>query len=203
MTLDYLAFKMYGMCSLGALTSKFVHVIGPFLASRFICRFNPPHRPTDEKRGRSGAFMHETVTDLTAEGFRTIIEAPATASANGGQREQRRTPRTPMSVQAALMPFSDRFALETIVAPVRNVSRGGFGFLHERQIPLGEQFALVLPEASGRPLVILCTVAYWQPLAEDLFSIGARFCRVLRAGTTDLPLILEDPISGEPLEDVA
>lgn len=108
-----------------------------------------------------------------------------------------------MTVQAALMPFSDRFALETIVAPVRNVSRGGFGFLHERQIPLGEQFALVLPEASGRPLVILCTVAYWQPLADDLFSIGARFCRVLRAGTVNLPLILEDPISGEPLEDVA
>jgi hypothetical protein len=192
------------MCSLGALTLKIVQLIGPFLASRFICRFNLPDRLTDEMRGRSGAFMHETVTDLTAEGFRSIIEAPVAEAYDGSQREQRRTPRTPMTVQAALMPFSDRFALETIVAPIRNVSRGGFGFLHERQIPLGEQFAMVLPEASGRPpLVILCTVAYWQPLAEDLFSIGARFCRVLRAGTTNLPLIFEDPISGERLENVA
>lgn len=101
------------------------------------------------------------------------------------------------------MPFSDRFALETIVAPIRDISRGGFGFLHERQIPLGEQFALVLPEKSGPPLVILCTVAHWQPLAGDLFAIGARFCRVLRAGQTDLPLILEDPVSGERIEHVA
>lgn len=147
--------------------------------------------------------MQNAVTDLTADAFRRIVETRAASAAEGGKREQRRAPRTRTSVRAALMPFSDRFALQTIVAPVRDISRGGFGFLHERPIPLGEQFALVLPESSGRPLVVLCTVAYWQPLAEDLFAIGARFCRVLRASQTDLPLNFEDPVSGERIESVA
>lgn len=147
--------------------------------------------------------MHNTVTDLTAGGLRRIVETSGIAPAGSGKREQRKAPRTRTSVRAALMPFSDRFALQTIIAPVRDISRGGFGFLHERPVPLGEQFALVLPEASGNPLVILCTVAYWQPLAADLFAIGARFCRVLRAGETELPLVFEDPISGERVEQVA
>ena len=146
--------------------------------------------------------MYPVVSDLTADAFRQMIEPPA-APAGASPRDQRRTPRIRTGVQAALMPFSDRFALETIIAPVRDISRGGFGFLHERQIPLGEQFALVLPEESGTPLVILCTVAHWQPLAGDLFAIGARFCRVLRAGRTDLPLVLEDPVSGQPVGNVA
>jgi hypothetical protein len=147
--------------------------------------------------------MHNTVSELTAETFRRTVEVPPVAQNTAGPHEQRRTPRTRASLQAALMPFSDRFALETIVAPIRDISRGGFGFLHERPVPLGEQFALVLPEQAGTPLVILCTVAYWQPLARDLFAIGARFCRVLRAGQTDLPLIFEDPVSGERIENVA
>jgi hypothetical protein len=137
--------------------------------------------------------------ELTAEAFRDIVDAPKSESAAGPRvgREQRKTPRTRTTQQAALMPFSDRFALETIVAPIRDISRGGFGFLHDHQIPLGEQFALVLPESSGRPIVILCTVTYYQPLAEELFGIGARFCRVLREGELGLPLIFEDAISGE------
>jgi len=140
--------------------------------------------------------------ELTANMFRKIVESPepGTASPARSEREQRKTPRTRLTVQAALMPFSDRFALETIVAPVRDVSRGGFGFLHDQQVPLGEQFAMVLPEASGRPIVILCTVTYYQPLAEDLFAIGARFCRMLSEGAMGLPLIFEDAISGELTE---
>lgn len=140
--------------------------------------------------------MPQELTELTADVFRRIIESPQAPAAERAGRELRRTPRTRLAMRAALLPFSDRFALETIVAPIRNLSRGGFGFLHDRQVPLGEQFALVLPETSGRPIVVLCTVAYWQPLAEKLYSIGARFCRVLREGEAGLPLILEDPVSG-------
>lgn len=146
--------------------------------------------------------MHQPFLDLTAQTLRRICSQPA-EPARGERREQRRTPRTRTSLRAALMPFSDNLALEPIVAPIRDISCGGFGFLHERQVPLGEQFALVLPEESGAPLVILCTVAYYQPLANDLFAIGARFSRVLRAGQTDLPLDFEDPVSGQRIGNVA
>ncbi|HSU68054.1 MAG TPA: PilZ domain-containing protein, partial [Tepidisphaeraceae bacterium] len=93
--------------------------------------------------------------------------------------------------------------LETIVAPIRDISQGGFKFLHDHPVPLGEQFALVLPEEGGHTIAILCTVAYWQPLAEGLFAIGARFCQVLREGQAGLPLIFEDAVSGERVERMA
>ncbi len=131
---------------------------------------------------------------LTADDFRSAISVPDAPSAPG---EKRRAPRTPLDLWATLMPFSDRFATENMEVPLRDLSRGGFGFLHDRRLPLGEQFALLLPDGGGHPIVILCTVAYWQPLEDGFFAIGARFCRVLRQNTADLPLILEDPESGE------
>jgi hypothetical protein len=131
---------------------------------------------------------------LTAEEFRSTVCAPEPASAPG---DKRRAPRTSLDVWATLMPFSDRFAGENIDVPVRDLSRGGFGFLHDRKLPLGEQFAMLLPADDGHPVVVLCTVAYWQPLAEGFFAIGARFCRVLRQGNAGLPLIVEDVESGE------
>jgi hypothetical protein len=144
--------------------------------------------------------MPQELTELTAEVLRRTLESPKAGASQRGGREQRRAPRTRLAMRAALLPFSERLALETIDAPVQDLSRGGFGFLHDRQVPLGEQFALVLPEASGRPIVILCMVSYWQPLAENLYKIGARFCRVLREGEAGLPLLLEDPVSGEITE---
>ena len=95
-----------------------------------------------------------------------------------------------------LLPFSDRFPPDALTVSVRDVSAGGFGFLHHRPLPLGAQFGLLLPEAGDRPLVILCTIAYWQPLAHDQFSVGASFVRVLRQGNAGLRLILEEPVSG-------
>ena len=131
---------------------------------------------------------------LTAEDFRTTVSSPDAVAAPG---DKRRAPRTTMEVWATLMPFSDRFSTENIDVPVRDLSRGGFGFLHDRRLPLGEQFALLLPESEGHPIVILCTVAYWQPIEEGFFVIGARFSKVLRQRHANLPLILEDPDSGE------
>src|SRR6476661_735489 len=126
---------------------------------------------------------------LTAEEFRSTVSSPDAVAAPG---DKRRAPRTTMEVWATLMPFSDRFSTENIEVPLRDLSRGGFGFLHDRRLPLGEQFALLLPESDGHPVVILCTIAYWQPLEDGFFAIGARFCRVLRRQNSGLPLILED-----------
>ena len=130
--------------------------------------------------------------ELTADMFKEIVGSlAADGSGSGVSDEQRRGPRKPAPVQATLLPFSDAFAFRAIGAPVRDVSRGGFGFLHDRPVPLGESFALVLPETSMPPLVILCTVAYWQPLAPDLYAIGARFTQVLRQSGAQLDLDLD------------
>ena len=38
-------------------------------------------------------------------------------------------------------------------------------------------------DASLPPLMVLCGVAYWQPLAKDLFAIGGQFLRVMQGIT--------------------
>ena len=137
----------------------------------------------------------QLTSELFAQLLRTGNSGPEAALAN----DRRRTPRTPLELDAMLMPFSDRFAAENIEVPVRDISRGGFSFIHDGHLPLGEQFALLLPETSGRPLAVLCTIAWWQPLESGLNAIGATFSRVLREGLSGLPILLEneppDPIN--------
>lgn len=134
---------------------------------------------------------------LTSELFSQLVSLADSQPSQPAQKDRRRSPRSPAKLEATLMPFSDRFGGENLEVPLRDLSRGGFGFFHDRPVPLGEQFALLLPETSGRPLVLLCVVAYWQPLGDGRFSIGARFCRILREQPHQLPLLLEDPDSGE------
>jgi hypothetical protein len=140
---------------------------------------------------------------LTSELFKKIVSPEVAQPEQAAQSDRRRSPRTQFEFDATLMPFSERFASENLEVPVRDISRGGFRFLHDRPLPLGEQFALLLPESTGRPLVICCVVAYWQPVGENLFAIGARFCRVLRERQADLNLLLQDADSGEPAEQRA
>ena len=130
--------------------------------------------------------------ELTADMFEGIVGSLATEAACAGDRDgHRRGPRLPMRASVTILPFSDAFSLQAIRVPVRDLSRGGFAFLYNRPVPLGESFALVLSESSESPVVILCTVAHWEPLAPDLYAIGARFAQVLRQPRTPIQLELE------------
>lgn len=84
--------------------------------------------------------------------------------------------------RARLIPLTDVIAPGPIDVTLRDVAPGGARFLLAGRIPLDEQFVLVLPAADG-PISILCGVAYWQPVAENLFAIGARFTRVVHQGS--------------------
>src|SRR5690242_5056360 len=90
------------------------------------CPVNSPVDFTDESAAPEFLPQRALDMELTAESFRQIVEAhksePTVRRENSSTapREQRKTPRTKLTVQAALMPFSDKFALETIVSPVRD-----------------------------------------------------------------------------------
>jgi hypothetical protein len=129
---------------------------------------------------------------LTADLFREIIQPLAPGAEGGDQLEQRRGPRARADVWATILPFSDSFSLRAIEVPVRDVSRGGFGFLYDQPVPLGESFGLVLPEGDGPPVVVLCSIAFWQPLSKDLYSVGARFTEVLSRPGAEPSLRLQD-----------
>ena len=123
-----------------------------------------------------------------------MVEPLEGAPAEGVETEQRRGGRARADVEATILPFSDAFALRAMQVSLRDVSRGGFGFLHERPVPLGESFGLVLAEREGPPAIVLCNVVFWQPISKDLYTVGAKFTRMLNQPRTELPLVLEDPL---------
>jgi len=129
---------------------------------------------------------------MTAELFQQIVGELSSSAPETLAEDRRRSARAAMELSATLMPFSEQIAKENLQVPIRDLSRGGFAFLHDRRLPLGEQFALLLHESSGRPLAILCTIAWWQPLEDGFYAIGAKFSQVLRKNNAGLPLLLED-----------
>lgn len=130
--------------------------------------------------------------ELTADLLRDILDSLTAPPAEiAAAPEQRRGPRARADVEATLLPFSDSLCHQATKVALRDLSSGGFGFLFDRPVPLGEAFGLVLPEKDGTPSVVQCAVTYWQPLAPDLYAIGASFTNVLRQGGPELKLSFE------------
>ena len=127
--------------------------------------------------------------NLTAERFSDLIAS--LEALKDDHSEQRRQPRVALEADATIIPLGyERPGATPIIA--RDLSSSGIGFLHDRQLALDEQFALVLPQANDNPALLLCEVAFWQPLGRDVFAIGARFVRVLREASAPLPIQIQD-----------
>jgi len=125
--------------------------------------------------------------ELTAEHFsRSLLTLESQAAAFPG--EQRLSPRSAMDVRATVIPLTAISGLGTTQVSVRDLSRAGVGFLIDRPMRLDEQFALVLPQLGDTPAVILCEVAFWQPVAASSYAIGGRFIRILKDTTQGLHL---------------
>ena len=127
----------------------------------------------------------------------TLDAAPAGA-ADGAQQpppgeQRRRGPRVGVRASVTLIPLTDRQSLGPlpITATLRDLSGGGIGFFHPTRLNLDEQFVALLPHGEDS-IAVLCQVAYYQPLGERAYAVGARFVRVLRqpAGDAADPVVL-------------
>src|SRR5690348_13669081 len=107
---------------------------------------------------------------LTAEQFIEIVSAADKPADGADAPDARRASRICIRANATIIPLSEGSQPNAISVQVRDLSPAGIGFLHEQKLKLDEQFALVLPRNNDTPSVILCAVAFWQPLARDLFA---------------------------------
>jgi hypothetical protein len=132
--------------------------------------------------------------ELSVDQFIKLVTA--TPETREVEDDQRRSPRVGLRAQGTIIPLCESSQPTAISIEVRDLSPLGIGFLHERKMSLDEKFALVLPRTGDTPSVVLCAVAFWQPLARDLFAIGARFTRILRdGGETPLPIQINTPVA--------
>ena len=126
----------------------------------------------------SDELFDSIVTSLAAGASTTL---PSVALPPTEQRKSRRVTADP-GTTVRLIPLTDALAPGAVDVTLRDVAPGGAGFLFPKRVTLDEQFVLLLPSEHG-DVAILCGVAYWQPVAESVFAIGAKFNRVLRQGS--------------------
>ena len=143
----------------------------------------------------SAALFEQITQSLSGQPAPTTEKVSAEpAGTDGSQR--RREPRLGVRAQVTLIPLTERQAGGPIDVPVRDLSAGGIGFLHTGPITLDDQFVVLLP-AGRESAAVLCEVAYYQPLAARVQTVGARFVRVLRQPVDDpgtsLPLPAHRP----------
>jgi hypothetical protein len=117
--------------------------------------------------------MGQVAAALSPRAAQGTVASLSPASAAG---EQRREPRVGVRARVTIIPLTDRGPFEV---PVRDLSTGGIGFLSRDKVALDEQFVVLLPDGRDM-LAMLCQVAYYQPLSDHSYAIGAKFVRVLR-----------------------
>jgi hypothetical protein len=135
----------------------------------------------------SGALFEQITSSLSGE--------PSARADGSDGAQRRREPRVGVRAQVTVIPLTDSFAAAPFEVPVRDLSAGGIGFIHTSKIGLDEQFVVLLPEGR-QSVAVLCQVAYYQPLADGVYGVGARFLRVLRqpaAADADAVLPLPTP----------
>lgn len=131
--------------------------------------------------------------DLDVDLFSDVIRALRPVN-RFDQSEQRRQPRAGLAARANIIPLVESNHPSSLAILVRNISSGGIGFLYEHKLNLDEQFALLLPREGDSPAIVLCEVVCWQPVAQGVYAIGARFIRVLRdGGNIPLPITINAP----------
>jgi hypothetical protein len=119
--------------------------------------------------------------NLSAKQFAEVVgvlKADSTASVAG--HDKRRARRVAIDNRATIIPYVDGVAGEGVGVEIRDFSPRGIRFLHSERLARGEQFVLEVPQQTGEPVCILCTVVHCRVTPEGPFSTGAEFTCVLR-----------------------
>jgi hypothetical protein len=115
------------------------------------------------------------------------ISARLNDGAGGGVasvEDKRRSARVSTADRASIVPYVCGAAGSPTGIEVRDFSPRGIRFLHSARLAAGSQFVLRLPQQTGDPVQILCTVAHCRVTAQGPVSIGAEFTCVIRKGAS-------------------
>lgn len=119
-------------------------------------------------------------TTLTAEVFKDVIVALRSDDNSARIVDKRGAPRVGLRTKLAIvLGLSSSFEAAPLEVWLRDLSAGGVGIVHNREIERGTPFVAHLPRSHGPPLRVLYTVAHCKRLAKEIFSIGAKLTRIL------------------------
>jgi hypothetical protein len=94
--------------------------------------------------------------------------------------EKRRTARMEIQHKVHVTPLNPAGGLgESFSVITRDISLEGIGLFTARPLRGGQQFIVRLPRSEKETAFILCTSMFCGVLADGLFTIGAKFSRVM------------------------
>ena len=119
-------------------------------------------------------------TTLTAEVFKDVIGTLRSDETSARLLDKRSSPRVGLRTKLAIVTGAGGpFEPPPVEVWLRDLSAGGMGIVHCREMEPGTPFVAHLPRRQGPPLRVLYEVAHCKRLSKDLFSIGARLTRVV------------------------
>ena len=129
---------------------------------------------------QQGNSRRGTSTTLTAEVFRDVISALRSDEGPTRILDKRSSPRVGLRTKLAIVTGpTGPFEPPPVDVWLRDLSAGGMGIVHSRELERGTPFVAHLPRRQGPPLRVLYEVAHCKRLSKDLFSIGAKLSRIL------------------------
>lgn len=114
---------------------------------------------------------------ISAQHLAEIVDA-ARKSESGGA-DKRRYVRQSVVARVEVLALATG---TTYQALTRDLSVEGVGLMQSVPMARGEQLAVSLPRAKGKPLLAQCTVLHARELAEGIWGIGAAFVSTSSVG---------------------
>ena len=93
--------------------------------------------------------------------------------------EARKASRVRISMEVLLVRLGSSRDPKPMPAKLRDLSSRGVGLEFSEALHVEEAFAIRVIRRDGSPLWIYCQAVRWSPMRDKLFSIGAKFTRLL------------------------
>jgi hypothetical protein len=112
-----------------------------------------------------------------AEVFASLL--PTGATSKTAQDERRRAPRIDLEFKIHLLLVGTK-PEKSVEVEMRDLSVRGMKFTAPAALAGGQQFILAVPQLSGEPQLLLCTVVHSRKADNGRFAVGAEFTMPLR-----------------------
>jgi hypothetical protein len=109
---------------------------------------------------------------LPADIFSEITDSITIVGHEAGEPGARKSQRFHLRTHVTLLPWNN--PANALSVRIRDLSTDGLGVLHTQRMALDDQFVICFPRGQETVLA-LYTIVYWEPLAENLYAIGAQF----------------------------
>jgi hypothetical protein len=113
---------------------------------------------------------------IPSEIFNEITESITIVGEEEPEQGARRSQRFQLHTHVTLLPWNN--SADAVGVRIRDLSTDGLGVLHNQRMSLDDQFVICFPRGE-QTVLALYTIVYWEPLAENLYAIGAQFQEIV------------------------